>query len=400
MALISKRGVSRNGRRLWRAARFLPTLFALLMLSWACRHKSLGLRQEGSPGEPNWSIYGGEPRRINYRESTVSPPFKHLWTFKATSAIGPTLVAVDGLVCFATLDGRLNVLNIATGEKVMKVKSEDGYAATCAYYGGSLIVASRYGEKTLGRYDLESRKYIWKIDAGDIESEPLVTDGSIYVSALYNHVDKYDFETGRKRWSFKADDQLRSSPALSNGTVVVGCDNGMVYALDSAEGLLNWNFETGASVFATPIIWRDRVYVGSADSVFYALNIHTGALVWRFYAGRPLYQTAATNGEVVLFGASDGTFYCLDALDGSERWRFHAESVISTAPLISGELVYFGSLDKHYYCLRLEGGEEVWKFETKGRVRTSPVVWGKYLLGASEDRFVYAFAHSDSLSTF
>ncbi|MFQ6115739.1 MAG: PQQ-binding-like beta-propeller repeat protein [bacterium] len=347
----------------------------------------------------NWYLFGGDVQRINYRENTLSPPLKLHWEFKASSAISPTLVAVNGILYFTTLDGRIYALDIQTGERIGKTKSEGGYEATCAYYQGNLIIASRYGELTLANYDLENGKYLWKIDAGDIASEPLVAEGAVFASALYSHIDKYDFGSGEKLWTFETDDQHRSSPALSKNVLVVGCDNGLIYALNANSGKLKWKYETGAGVFATPIIWDDTVFVGSLDSTFYALSLLDGSVVWTSVVKDAIVQSAATNGEKVVFGSSDGRVYCLDAKTGHELWSFQANSVVSTAPLISGTVVYFGSLDSRYYGLSLDTGKELWNFETKGRIRTAPIVCGDYLLGASEDRYIYAFVKSNNLKT-
>ncbi len=373
-------------------------LIFALCLSWSCKNISIKNPSTRSwSEEENWPLFGGHLERTNFREQTLSPPLKNIWMYSASSAISPTLVAVKGVVYFTTLDGKLEALDIATGKKLGRVKTERNFAAACAFYKDHLIIASRYGEKTLSKYELARGKYLWKIDAGDIASEPLVTADGIFISALYNHVDKYNLESGEKIWSFKTEDQQRSSPALKNDVLVVGCDNGTIYALNARSGELKWKIKTGASVFATPIIGEETVFVGSVDSTFYALNLNDGQTRWRFSARRPIYEAAATNGQYVLFGASDGQFYCLKVDTGEELWRFRAQSLISTAPLITGRVVYFGSLDRHYYALNLDTGQEIWRFETKGRIRTAPVVWRDYLLGAAEDKFLYAFAHSDSL---
>ncbi|MFQ5770294.1 MAG: PQQ-binding-like beta-propeller repeat protein [bacterium] len=373
------------------------TLFILLFathLSWSCRSLTIKHSLEKQSTNRNWILFGGEDRRINYRANTVAPPLKNVWIYKSTSAISPTLVVVNGVLYFATLDGRIEAVNIKTGKRIGRQKNEDNQEATCAFYKGNLIIASRYGHLTLANYNLENGKYLWKVDAGDIASEPLVADDGVYISALYNHIDKYDLNSGKKLWSFKTADQHRSSPALSKNILIVGCDNGTLYALNAETGTLEWQIQTDASIQATPIVWNHTIFVGSADSLFYAFNLSDGTIQWTFDAQRPLYQTAATDGKVVLFGASDGQFYCLNAETGKEIWRFRAKSVVSTAPVISGRVVYFGSLDRRYYCLNLEDGRELWSHETKGRIRTSPVVWGNYVFGASEDKFVYAFEHS------
>lgn len=370
-------------------------LFVILTSAvWSCGSLKLKHVDLTVPAEENWNLYGGRPNRVNYRNKNLSPPLEHRWTYKATSAVGKALTVANGVLYFGTMDGRIDAVAIETGEKLGRLKIERRYEATCAFFQDHLVLALRYGDETLVLYDLSRGEQIWQVNAGDIASEPLVTSDGIYVSALYNHIDKYAFETGEKIWTFKTEDQHRSSPAISGKTLVVGCDDGTIYALDSESGELKWKVSAGASVFATPIIEAETVFVGSADSVFYALDLLDGKILWQFKAERPIYEAAATDGERVVFGSSGGQLYCLDFETGSKIWGFKAQSVISTAPLILNNVVFFGSLDKNYYSLDLENGNKVWSFETKGRIRTSLVVWGNFILGASEDRFLYAFSCS------
>ena len=343
---------------------------------------------------PNWTTYAGGPTRTSFRDDPIKPPLYNIWTYKATSAIGPTLIAVDGVVYFTTLDGRLDALDIATGDRRGRTKLPDNIEGTCTYADGYLFIALRFGDKTLRKYDVAKGDFVWRIDAGDIASEPLVTHDAIYVSALYRHIDRYDPLTGDKVWSYATKDQHRSSPALAGKTLVVGCDNGSVYALNADSGELKWKANAAGAVFATPVISEGKVFLGSVDSVFYALDIKTGVVDWQFKTQSPIYQTAAANGERVLVGGSDGHLYCFQVTTGEMLWTFDAASGVSTPALILGDVIYFGTLGKQYIGLDLETGEDLWHFSTRGRVRTAPVVWGDYILGASEDKFVYAFSRT------
>lgn len=382
--------------------RVAPNCIILVLISlasWTCKKVAIRPSTAVAPknsAASNWTQFGGGPERTHARTSVVMPPLSNIWVYKASSAVTSTMLAIDGVLYLTTLDGRFEVVDIASGKRLGRGKCEGQHEAAIAYRNRYLFFASRYGEKTLAKYDLFYGKYIWKIDAGDIASEPLVTDDAVYVAAQYDHIDKYDFQSGEKVWTFKTEDQHRSSPALKDKVLVVGCDDGVIYALNSDSGQLKWKMEAGASVFATPVLAGDRAFVGSIDSTFYALSLADGSTSWSFSVKAPIYETAASDGHRVLFGASDGLLYCLNADNGAEFWRFHARSAISTAPLIVDRVVYFGSLDRNYYCLDLESGALLWTFETKGRIRTTPIVWKNYVLGASEDRFVYAFAPADS----
>lgn len=374
------------------------SLVMLSLLLFSCRSFKVGAYLEEKDENPEvWSQAGGAAERDGQRAATLAPPFNVAWDYSATSAIGPTLVVAEGIVYISTLDGRVDAIDIATGDRLARKKAEGSFDATIAYVDRSLVIASRYGGKTLAMLDLMKGKYVWQIDAGDIATEPLIADGFVYVAALYKHIDKYDLKSGEKKWSFKTEELLHSSPAFAEGILVAGCDDGKLYALDSDDGGLLWKFGTGASINATPVISSGVVFAGSTDSLLYAVDLHSGKLKWSFRAEGPIFQRAATTSDDVVFGSTDGLLHCLDALTGKPRWQYQAGSVISTAPLISGDVIYFGSLDKNYYAVTLDKGDHLWSYETKGRVRTDPVAWGDYIFGASEDKNLFAFRRSDSL---
>jgi outer membrane protein assembly factor BamB len=338
----------------------------------------------------NWEMYGGNAARTNFYPGNISLPLKLKWRYDATSAIGKTMLAVDGILYFTTLDGRLYAVDIASGKKIGQKKINFDAAPACQ--DTNLILGLRYGDETLFKYNLKTAKYEWKIDAGDIASEPLVLDENIIITALYNHIDLYDAKNGTKIWQTKTPDHIHSSPAVKHDKIIFGCDDGFVYAVEKLTGSIIWKFKTSASIQATPVIGDSIVYVGSLDKKLYAISLGNGKLIWSFQAGGQLFEAAALHNEFVIFGSTDSKLYCLDRTSGKETWTYEAKSVISTSPLICQDKVFFGSLDNFYYALDLKTGNELWKYETKGRIRTNPVIWGNYLIGASENNYVYVFS--------
>lgn len=342
---------------------------------------------------PNWEMYGGNPARTNVYPGDISLPLELKWRYNATSAVGKTILVIDGIVYFTTMDGRLYALDIETGKKIGNRKIN--VDVTSAYSNTSLLIALRYGDETLFKYNLKQAKNEWKIDAGDISSEPLVLDNSIAVTALYQHIDLYGLSDGSRIWQTKTDGQLRSSPAFHNGIIVFGCDDGLVYAVDKTSGIIRWKFKTNANVQATPAIKDTTVYIGSSDNNFYAIDLKSGNLVWSYKAEGQILHAPAVNDSMVIFGSTDSQLYCLNRLSGEKIWSFEAESVISTSPLICHHKVFFGSLDQHYYAVDIKTGEEIWKYKTRGRVKTTPVIWGNYLIGASENNNLYIFSTAE-----
>jgi len=341
----------------------------------------------------NWEMYGGNPARTNVYSGDISFPLSLKWRYNASSALGQTMLAIDGIVYFATMDGKLFALDIQTGKKIGHRKTV--VDATSAYCDTSIFLALRYGDETLFKYNLKRAKNDWKIDAGDIASEPLILHNEIMVTALYNHIDLYKISDGSKIWQIKTPDQIRSSPAFHNGMIVFGCDDGFVYAVDKIGGQIRWKFKTNASVTATPAIKDTIVYIGSSDKNFYAIGLNSGKSIWSYQSQGQILLAPAVNDSVVIFGSNDSQLYCLDRFSGRKIWSFETESIIGTSPLITNNKVLFGSFDYHYYALDLNTGQEIWKYKTKGRVKTAPVIWGNYMIGASENNYVYIFSTTE-----
>ena len=371
----------------------ITNFFIIYALLFSCAKIKINFDATEKLGSPNWEMYSGNPARTNVYPGDLSLPLNLKWKYNASSAIGKTNLVIDGIVYFATMDGRLYALNIETGKRIGHRKTN--VDATNAYQDKSILIALRYGDDTLFKYNLERAKNDWEIDAGDIASEPLVLNNEIIITALYKHIDLYSLSDGSRIWQTKTGDQIRSSPAFQNGIIVFGCDDGFVYAVDKISGKIRWKFKTNANVQATPAIKDTIVYIGSNDNNFYAIDFKTGNLNWSYNAEGQILHGSAVKDSMVIFGSTDSQLYCLDRLSGKKIWSFEAEGVISTSPLICNNKVFFGSLDRHYYAVDLKTGEEIWKYKTRGRVKTAPVIWGNYLVGASENNNVYIFSTAE-----
>ena len=138
----------------------------------------------------NWEMYGKNPARTNEYPGTISLPLKLKWHLNASASIGKTMLVRDSTLFFNTMDGRMYAYNIETRKKIGYIKTR--YHATSVVKDSALIMARRYGNKTLVKYNLAHGKKEWEFDAGDITTEPLILDNGIVVAALYKHIDYYD----------------------------------------------------------------------------------------------------------------------------------------------------------------------------------------------------------------
>jgi len=352
-------------------------------------------------------LAGVSPERRSYQATDLSLPLQEISRFKVSAAVSQHLCATRDAIFVPTLDGRLSILDLRPPKNKSKQKKKilqknklaHGLAGTIAIAQQSLVVAMRFGKETLMRYDLQNGNKLWEIDAGDIDSEPLIADSSIFVTALYKHVDAYRLQDGKRVWQFRTESQFHASPALSQGILVAASDDGKIYGLEAASGKKLWEFDCQEPVLATPAIHQNRVYLGAAREHVFALNLHDGALLWKSKIGAKVNHSPAVNDSLVIFSCGDGRVRAFDANNGAWRWTFRAGSVIGTSPLIAGNFVFFGSLDHNFYALNARTGDLRWQQELEGRVRTNPIIAGERLIVASEERFVYVFGKAAPAGT-
>ncbi len=369
--------------------KLLVISFLLSVTQYNCQRVILKPTPEKTASMLDWPVFGGNPARAGFPAAQLEFPLELAWTFKPNSAVESALILQNGILYFGCKDRYVFALNIADGKKVGRFKMR--FASTCAVQDHYLVVASRYGKNTLFTYDLSRGKYIWEVDAGDIQTEPLIAEQAVYIAALYQHVDRYELTTGKKVWTYKTKSQLHGSPALKDGIVVVGSDDGLIYALNAENGLEKWTYQASETISAAPVIQDSLVYIGSFDNNLYVLNLRNGKLKWKFAITAKISQAVAVTDDFVLVGSNDYYLYCLNKTDGSLVWKFQAQSIISTTPVVARQVVVVGSADKNYYALDIKTGNPVWQYETNGRIRTTPVISNGYLYGAAENNFVYAF---------
>lgn len=159
----------------------------------------------------------------------------------------------------------------------------------------------------------------------EIEVEPIVADGKIFVGAMNGVMSAINGSDGSLAWSFQAG-PIPHSAAYANNRLFFGSLDGRIYALDASTGKQLWSVDTGRPVYAAPAIANNTVYIGSSSGRFYALDVSTGAQRWVFPA------------------------------DGSSVWAFTGAAALSP----DGQRVYVGNEDLHARAFQADTGSLVW----------------------------------------
>lgn len=132
------------------------------------------------------------------------------------------------------------------------------------------------------------------------ESQPLVKDGVMYVTASYSRIYAIDTTTGEELWQYDARlpdgimpccDVINRGAALYDDLVIFGTLDAKLVALDAKTGKPVWrktvgDYKAGYSLTAAPLIVKGKVITGVSGGEFgivgkvEARDAKTGELVW------------------------------------------------------------------------------------------------------------------------
>jgi len=132
------------------------------------------------------------------------------------------------------------------------------------------------------------------------ESQPLVKDGVMYVTASYSRIYAVDVRTGEELWQYDARlpdgimpccDVINRGAALFGELVIFGTLDAKLVALDIKTGKPVWkkklgDYQAGYSYTAAPLIVKDMVVTGVSGGEFgivgkvEARDAKTGELIW------------------------------------------------------------------------------------------------------------------------
>ena len=132
------------------------------------------------------------------------------------------------------------------------------------------------------------------------ESQPLVKDGVMYVTASYSRVYAIDAKTGEEIWQYDARlpdgimpccDVVNRGVALYDDKVIFGTLDAKLVALNKDTGNPMWikkvaDYQAGYAITAAPIVVKGKVITGVSGGEFgivgkvEAYDANTGELVW------------------------------------------------------------------------------------------------------------------------
>ena len=132
------------------------------------------------------------------------------------------------------------------------------------------------------------------------ESQPIIHDGTIYVTGSYSRLFAIDARTGEKKWQYDARlpegimpccDVVNRGAAIRGDKIYFGTLDARLVALNKDTGKVVWNkkvadYQAGYSMTAAPLIVDGKIITGNSGGEFgvvgavEARDAETGELVW------------------------------------------------------------------------------------------------------------------------
>jgi len=132
------------------------------------------------------------------------------------------------------------------------------------------------------------------------ETQPLIEDGVMYVTASYSRLFAIDARTGEELWQYEARlpdgimpccDVVNRGAALHGDKVIFGTLDAKIVALNKKNGKVIWSkklgdYKAGYSYTAAPLVVNSMVITGVSGGEFgivgkvEARDVNTGELVW------------------------------------------------------------------------------------------------------------------------
>ncbi len=221
------------------------------------------------------------------------------------------------------------------------------------------------------------------------ESQPLVHNGKMFVTASYSRIFALDAKTGQKLWKYEhrlpegimpCCDVINRGAALYENLVIFGTLDAQLVALDQTTGKVVWrekidDYSAGYSYTAAPLIAEGLLITGLSGGEFgvvgrvEARDPKTGKMVW----SRPTVE-----GHMgTLNGKDNGITGTTNATWSGETWKTGGAT-----PWLGGTydaktgLAYFGTGNPGPWNSHVRKGDNLYSASTVAiDVKTGKIVW-------------------------
>jgi len=190
----------------------------------------------------------------------VSDYSKPAWTIKLSSDVWTTPLVLDGKVYISSLDKKLNVIDLKTGELLSSVQT-NGAIMDNLVYANQVIYFSTFGKEVLS-FDPETGTTKTIIQTtGEIWAAPLVLDDRIIAADMQGNVYCSDLESGKSLWTLNnitgdGSAIIAAPEQLTNQNILISAENGDLFVYD-LDGKSVGTRSTKLKTMSSPVVYDD-----------------------------------------------------------------------------------------------------------------------------------------------
>jgi outer membrane protein assembly factor BamB len=279
---------------------------------------------------------------------------------------------------------------------------------TPAIADGSVFVASQNGAIT--RYDGVSGKQLWRVQAGEVLTGGVGTDGLLVaVGTPKGNVIAFDGQ-GKKLWTAVVTSEVLSPPAIVGGVVVVRSSDSRIVGLNAADGKKLWTVQRAAPALvarsnAGVAVAEGTIFAGFAGGKLLAITASNGATKWEATVSTPRGTTElerisdVTSVPEVLDGlvcavAFQGKLSCFEAVSGNPVWSHDVSSAAGLG--LDIRYVYVADDRGLVQAFDRATGASAWKQDRLTlRHLTAPVSQGRFVVVGDVEGYIHFLNRED-----
>lgn len=282
--------------------------------------------------------------------------------------------AEGSLVLVGTSEAEVIALNKTDGSELWRKRVSSEVLATPVQEGDAIIVRTIDGKITSLNAEDGEKQWVYERTVPALTlrgtSAPVISDNTVICGFDSGRLVGLELNTGKLLWEAKITIprggselerivDIDSQPVVKDGFVYVTTYQGNVAALDIVSGEVIWRREI--SSYAGLAVEGGSVFVTDSDSVIWALDKYSGASIWQQDNLTARAATApATLGDMIAVGDIEGYVHFLDKFTGDFVARKNMDDErILTQPIVKNEVLYMYSSSGILNAYTYEGAIEV-----------------------------------------
>jgi outer membrane protein assembly factor BamB len=220
---------------------------------------------------------------------------QELWRAKVSSdALSKSLIA-RGRVIVKTIDGNLYAFDLKTGEKLWV--ADHGAPSLVLKASSSPIVLDKlvlvgFSDGKLDAIDIDSGHGVWQRSIAyasgssdverlvDIDADPIVRDGIIYLASYQGYVGALSLSNGQFIWNKPA--STYKNLAIDSNTIYMTDSDDILWAFDKHNGQVRWKqVSLKARGLSEPVLMGSRLFVGDKTGYLHGISTQNGEMIAR-----------------------------------------------------------------------------------------------------------------------